>query len=58
MRLKTGFHYYWRFRGTTNSWRYGWPSDAGGGLIRMGYYNGDTFHGPIVRECDIEYTEY
>jgi hypothetical protein len=54
--LKLCHHYYWRPKGTI-AWRYGWPTDAGNGLIRMGFYNGDTSRGPVVLQSDIEFRE-
>ena len=31
---------YWRFRGD-KEWRYGWPTNAGDGLVMMGRWNGE-----------------
>lgn len=44
---------FWRFKGE-KSYRFGYPSDAGRGLIRMGFWNGDFTHGPIVDATEIE----
>ena len=52
-----GMHYHWRFKGE-KLWRYGWPTEAGGGLVRMGNYNGDTIYGPVVDPNDIEIRPY
>lgn len=50
---------YWRFkRETPSPWRYGWVSDAGAGLWRMGYWSGDTHQGPVVSPDEIEYKAY
>lgn len=51
--LKLGQSCYWRFKGD-KEYRYGWPSEAGNGLVRMGRYNGDLWHGPLVSPLDIE----
>ena len=53
MRLSTGKSCYWRFVGE-KAYRYGWPSHVRGSLYRMGLWNGDESHGPIVDENDIE----
>ncbi len=44
---------YWRFKGE-KAYRFGYATDAGRGLLRMGYWNGDDSHGPIVDPQDIE----
>ena len=44
---------YWRFKGE-KAYRYGYPTPATKGLIRMGLWNGDDSHGPFVDLCDIE----
>jgi len=44
---------YWRFRGE-REWRYGWPTNAGDGLVMMGRWNGDKSMGVIVSPSDIE----
>ena len=50
---------YWRFKSATpGPYRYGWVSDAGAGLWRMGLWNGDTQRGPIVDPSEIEYRPY
>jgi hypothetical protein len=45
---------WWRFKNGVREWRYGWPTDSGHGLIRMGLYFGDTLSGPIVSHEDVE----
>jgi hypothetical protein len=50
---------YWRFkRNVPGPWHYGWVSEAGAGLWRMGCWNGDTVHGPVVDPWEIEYRAY
>lgn len=44
---------YWRFKGEL-AYRFGYVTEAGRGLYRMGFWNGDTSHGPIVDPEDIE----
>jgi len=44
---------YWRFIGD-KSYRFGYPTLVKGGLVRMGLWNGDDTHGPIVNLADIE----
>jgi hypothetical protein len=50
--MKTG-ECYWRFKGE-KAWVYGFATTVGRGLYRMGLWNGDTNHGPIVDPNDIE----
>jgi len=46
---------YWRFKcEAPGPYRYGWVSDAGAGLWRMGMWNGETTRGPIVDPREIE----
>ena len=45
---------YWRFKGG-KAFVYGYASRVSGGLYRMGLYNGDYDHGPIVDPSEIEY---
>lgn len=45
---------YWRFKGE-KAFVYGYASRVDGGLYRMGFYNGDYDHGPIVDPSEIEY---
>ena len=52
-RLIFGTGCYWRFKGE-KSYRYGWPTSHESGLVRMGFYNGDTTNGPLVDEGEIE----
>jgi hypothetical protein len=51
--MNIGTSCYWRFKGE-KAYRYGWPSSVERGLVRMGLYNGDTTHGPIVDPHEIE----
>lgn len=44
---------YWRFKGTL-VYQYGYATRLDNGLWRMGLWNGDTTHGPLVDEDDIE----
>jgi len=39
---------YWRFRGD-KEWRYGWPTNAGDGMVMMGRWNGDKSMGVVDR---------
>ncbi|MCK9571593.1 hypothetical protein M0R72_21765 [Candidatus Pacearchaeota archaeon] len=50
--MRTG-QCYWRFRGE-KAYRYGYATEAGRGLYRMGLWNGDDSHGPIVDPYEIE----
>jgi hypothetical protein len=50
--MKTGTCY-WRFRGE-KAYRYGYASAVERGLFRMGLWNGDYTHGPIVDPQDVE----
>ena len=46
---------YWRFKdGQDKTWKFGYMTRLGDGLVRMGLNNGDTTHGPIVSEFEIE----
>lgn len=46
---------YWRFKNDVpGPWRYGWMTQVGSGLVRMGWWNGDTTRGPIVDPNEIE----
>lgn len=51
--MRLGQSCYWRFKGE-GPWRYGYPTDAGKGLIRMGLWNGDTHGGIVVDPSEIE----
>lgn len=53
MRLSHGKKVYWRFRGE-KPYRFGYCSHVRGTLYRMGLWNGDYDHGPIVDENDVE----
>lgn len=50
--MRTGMCY-WRFKGE-KPYRFGFATEAGGGLYRMGLWNGDTDHGPYVDPFEIE----
>lgn len=54
--MKTGMCY-WRFRGE-KEWRFGYCTNATGGLYRMGLWNGDDTHGPLVAQEDVEQRNY
>lgn len=45
---------YWRFKGRGGEWRFGFLTDVGHGLVRMGWWNGDVTHGSIVDRSEIE----
>ena len=49
---------YWRFKEGERSWKFGYVTDAGKSLIRMGRWNGDTIGGFVVDPKDIEWKEY
>ena len=51
--MKTSGSCYWRFRGG-KEYRYGYITHVKGVLYRMGLYNGDSVHGPIVDLVDVE----
>ncbi len=54
--MRTGMCY-WRFKGE-KAYRFGYATEASGGLYRMGFWNGDYSHGPIVDPCDVEVRPY
>lgn len=54
MSLRSNTAYYWRFIGE-KAYRYGYATEVNNGLFRMGHWNGDTSHGPIVDEREIEW---
>ena len=54
MRIRNGEMVFWRFKGI-GAYRFGFTSNAGGGLTRMGLYNGDYNNGLIVDENEIEW---
>lgn len=54
--MKTGMCY-WRFKGE-KAYRFGYCTSLSGDLYRMGLYNGDTNHGPIVSCFDVETKPY
>ena len=55
MNCPLGWMVYWRFTRDGGAYRFGYTSAAGGGLIRMGSYNGDTTGGVIVDPSEIEW---
>jgi hypothetical protein len=52
-KIEVGANCYWRFKGD-KAYRYGYPSEIGNGLIRMGLHNGDVSNGPIVDPKEVE----
>jgi hypothetical protein len=54
-RPESGLMIYWRFRQCGGVWRFGFVSDASSGLIRLGYWHGDTSRGPVVDPDEIEW---
>lgn len=56
----SGSMVYWRFRkDVPGPWRFGYVTyERGHDLIRMGAWNGDTSHGPIVSASEIEWTPH
>jgi len=52
----SGTMVYWRFKQPNPTvWRFGYVTYAGVGLIRMGYWNGDSTRGPLVDPREIEW---
>ena len=50
---------WWRFKSDTpGPWHFGWKYSVPGGLTRMGLWNGDCTHGPVVDLKDIETRPY
>lgn len=50
---------YWRFKSSTPTpYWFGYATDAGSGLVRMGCYNGDTAGGSIVDPKEIEWRKH
>lgn len=50
---------FWRFKkNTPGAWIFGYTSSVGGGLIRMGCYNGDITGGVIISPSEVEYKNY
>jgi len=59
MRPQIGTMIYWRFKkNNPGSWIFGYVTDAGSGLLRMGSWSGDSNHGPVVDPLEIEWREY
>ncbi len=50
--MRTG-ECYWRFKGHLE-YRYGYATHVKGQIWRMGLWNGDDAHGPLVNPADIE----
>lgn len=50
--MRTGICY-WRFKGE-KSYRFGYATEASGGLYRMGLWNGDCTGGYLVDPFEIE----
>jgi hypothetical protein len=48
---------YWRVKGN-GEWRFGYKTHVQGQLYRMGLWNGDTSHGPIVDINEVETRRY
>lgn len=51
--MRTSGSCYWRFSGE-KPYRYGYITHVTGTLYRMGLWNGDDSHGPIVDRNDVE----
>ena len=51
--LRFGAGCYWKFI-DEKTWRYGWPTSVGHGLVRMGQWAEDKTMGPIVDPKDVE----
>jgi hypothetical protein len=50
---------WWRFKhDVPGPWRFGFQTDIGSGLVRMGDYNGDTHGGLVVDLKEIEMRSY
>ena len=50
---------YWRFRNRAPcAWKFGFMTHLSNGLVRMGLWNGDTTHGPVVDRDEIETRSY
>lgn len=48
---------WWRFKGD-GPWKYGWTSQQSAGLVRMGWWHGDTMRGPVVDPCEVEWRKH
>jgi len=53
MKMKFNINCYWRFIGD-KEYKYGYPTRADKGLVRMGLWNGDYTKGPLVDIKEIE----
>lgn len=50
---------WWRFkRDAPGPWHFGFKTDVGSGLVRMGHYNGDYSGGVVVDPTEIETKPY
>lgn len=49
---------WWRFKGVARPWQFGYMTQVGNGLVRMGRWNGDTVGGVVVSESEIETMPY
>lgn len=57
--MRIGVMVYWRFkRNAPGPWQFGYTSQAGGGLVRMGRWNGDVNGGQIVDPYEVEVRDY
>ena len=58
-RPPSGSMIYWRFKAKAPcAWTFGYVTYLSAGLLRMGSFNGDTSHGHIVDESEIEWKRY
>jgi hypothetical protein len=50
---------WWRFKDKGGEYRFGYCTYVSGyNLVRMGPYNGASYHGPVVDINEIEWKEY
>lgn len=50
---------WWRFRGAPSAFKFGYCTYLDSpSLVRMGAYNGDSHHGPVVDCNEIEWRPY
>jgi hypothetical protein len=56
-RPSSGSMVWWRFKGI-GGYHFGYVTEAGNGLIRMGRWNGDTTGGTVVDPIEIEWRDY
>lgn len=55
MIVPVGKMVWWRFTATGGAYRFGYVSLVGGGLVRMGRWNGDYSGGSVVDPAEIEW---